>query len=300
MQRLNSVFGVFSGGRICRLLSLSMGILLAGCGLRVPPIQEVGDRAEGQRFVDAVVSNINCELRGAFNDLRDTYPQGTFMDNWGAQTTLTLTYDETGALAPGALGTPAPLIGVFSIGGGLNLSSEAVRTETLNSYFLVSDLNKKRCSPEALPNGPFLLQSDLKLSEWLNDVYATSLMQTVNFNESVAAASNNNVVQHEVKFIITTSGTLNPSWKISTVTVNPSGNLLSLGRVRTNDLLITLGPAQQAVLALNKNGHKVVTVEPSRQAADLHLSSTIGNSISNALTNGLITNGAITNGFIIH
>jgi hypothetical protein len=250
--------------------------------------------------VDAVVSNINCELRGAFNDLRDTYPQGTFMDNWGAQTTLTLTYDETGALAPGALGTPAPLINVFSIGGGLNLSSEAVRTETLNSYFLISDLNKKRCSPEALPNGPFLLQSDLKLSEWLNDVYATSLMQTVNFNESVAAASNNNVVQHEVKFIITTSGTLHPSWKISTVTVSPGGNLLSLGRVRTNDLLITLGPAQKSVLALNKNGRKVVTLEPSRQAADLHLSSTIGNSIGNALTNGLITNGVITNGFTIH
>ena len=94
---------------------------------------------------DAVVSNINCELRGAFNDLRETYPQGTFFDKWGIQTTLTLTYDESGALAPGALGTPAPAIGVFSIGGGLNLSSEAVRTETLNAYFLVWDLNKKRC-----------------------------------------------------------------------------------------------------------------------------------------------------------
>jgi hypothetical protein len=295
MQRLNWVFDVFSGGgRIGQLLSLSIGVLLAGCGLRVPPIQEVGDRAEGQRFVDAVVSNIKCELRGAFNDLRESYPKGTFIDKWGVQTTLTLTYDENGALAPSALGTPAPLIGVFSIGGGLNLGSEAVRTETLNAYALVSDLSKQRCSPEARPNGPFLLQSDLKLSEWLYDIAGASMMNTISIPESQAATSNNNVIQHEVKFIITTSGNLTPTWKISTVTVNPTGNLLTLGRTRTNDLLITLGPAVEAVVKL-ENGHKVVTAEPSSQAANLHLSSTIGNAINTAVTNGLSANG-----FIIH
>jgi hypothetical protein len=298
MHRFNAVFVALARSTY-RLLSLSMGILLAGCGLRVPPISEMGGQVDQQRLVDAIVLNINCELRGAFNDLRETYPKGTFMDKWGAQTTMTLTYDETGALAPGALGTPAPLIGVFSIGGGLDLSSEAVRTETLNAYALVSDLDKNRCSPADEPNGPFLLQSDLKLSEWLRDVAGASMMKTISIPEAEAAASNNNVIQHEVKFIVTTSGTLNPSWKISTVIVNPSGNLLTLGRVRTNDLLITLGPAQQAVVKL-ENGHKVVTSEPSLQAANLHLSSTIGNSINTAITNGLSTNGLITNGFVIH
>jgi hypothetical protein len=205
-----------------------------------------------------------------------------------------LTYDETGTLAPGALATPAPLIGVFAIGGGLNLSSEAVRTETLNAYALVSDLNKKRCSPEDRPNGPFLLQSDLKLFEWLSDVAGANMMKTISIPESEAAASNNNVVQHEVNFIITTGGTLNPSWKISTVIVNPSANLLSLDRIRTNDLIITLGPPVQAVVTL-ENGHKVVTSEPSSQAANLHLTSTVGNAINNAITSGLNANG-----FIIH
>jgi hypothetical protein len=296
MQQFNSVFDVFGRPLTCRLLSLSTGLLLAGCGLRVPPIQELGGRPEQQSFVDAVVSNIKCELRDALNDLRETHPEGTFLDKWGVQTTLTLTYDESGALAPGALGTPAPLIGVFSIGGGLNLSSEAVRIETLNAYALVSDLDKKRCSPAARPNGPFLLQSDLKLSEWLSDVAGASMMKTISIPESEAAASNNNVIQHEVKFIVTTSGTLNPSWKISTVTVDPTGNLLSLGRIRTNDLIITLGPAVQAVVKL-ENGHKVVVTSagPSEQAANLHLSSTIGNAINNAITNGLNVNG-----FIIH
>ena len=137
------------------------------------------------------------------------------------------------------------------------------------------------------------------VSEWLYDVAGASLMNTISIPESQAAASGNNVIQHEVKFIITTSGTLTPSWKISTVTVNPNGNLLSLGRVRTNDLVITLGPAVEAVVKL-ANGHKVVTAEPSSQAANLHLSSTVGNAINTAITNGLITNGLNVNGFIIH
>jgi hypothetical protein len=67
MHRFNAVFAVFLGASICRQLSLSMGVLLSGCGLRVPEIQEIGDRAAGQRFVQAVVNNITCELRGAFN-----------------------------------------------------------------------------------------------------------------------------------------------------------------------------------------------------------------------------------------
>jgi hypothetical protein len=292
MQRFNTVFSVLAPSTY-RLLSLSIGILLAGCGLRVPPIQEVGDRTDGQRFVQAVVTNINCELRGAFYDLRQAYPQGTFLDKWGVQTTLSLTYDESGALAPTVLGTPAPAIGVFSIGAGLNLSSEAVRTETLNAYFLVSDLSKGRCSEAALANGPFLLQSDLKLSEWLFDAVSASMTQTVNFDVTTAAGTSN-VIQHEIKFIIVTSGTLNPSWKISTVTVN-SGNLFSLSRTRTNDLTMTLGPAVPAAVTADKNGHKVVRFGPSEQAANLHLSSTIGNAINNAISNGLNVNG-----FIIH
>lgn len=239
------------------------------------------------------VTNINCELRGAFNDLRQAYPRGTFLDKWGVQTTLSLTYDESGALAPTVLGTPAPAIGVFSIGAGLNLSSEAIRTETLNAYFLVSDLSKGRCSEAALANGPFLLQSDLKLSEWLFDAVSASMTQTVNFDVTTASGTSN-VIPHEIKFIIVTSGTLNPSWKISTVVVN-SGNLLSLSRSRTNDLTMTLGPAVPAAVTADKNGHKVVSFGSSEQAANLHLSSTIGNAINNAITNGLNVNG-----FIIH
>jgi hypothetical protein len=256
----------------------------------VPEIQEVGDRVEGQRLVQAVLTNITCELRAALNGLRQAYPQGTFVDGWGIQTTLTLTYDETGAIAPGVLWSPpSPASSIFSLGAGLNFSSDATRTNAINAYYLVSDLEQAQCSDEARPNGLFLLQSDLKLSEWLFDAVSASMTNTINFRTTTLAVPTN-VLQHDVKFQIISSGTLNPSWVLSRLTVNPSGNLFSASRTRTNDLLITLGPASTAVVAeIAKNGRKklTVTAQPARQAADLHFSSTVANGIETGLRNAL-------------
>jgi hypothetical protein len=265
-------------------------LVLSACGVRVPEIQEVGGPPEGQRFVQALLTNIECELRGALNNLRQGYPKGTFIDKWGVQTTLTLTYDETGAIAPGVLWTPpSPLTSVFSLGAGANLSSDATRIETINAYYLVSDLEHARCSDAARPNGLFLLQNDLKLSEWLYDAVSASMTKTINFtNTALAASSPQNVIQHEVKFQIVTSGTLNPSWVLTRVTVDSTGNLLSAGRTRTNDLLITLGPAVPAVVAASaksRGGTLAVAAEPSRQAADLHLSAAINAGFETALRN---------------
>jgi hypothetical protein len=269
-----------------RLLVCVACVVLSACGLRVPEIQEVGDRAEGQRFVQAVLTNITCELRGALNDLRLAYPKGTFIDSWGIQTTLTLTYDESGAIAPGVLWSPpSPATSLFSLGAGLNFSSDATRIDTINAYYLVSDLEKARCSDEARSNGAFLLQNDLKLSEWLFDAVSASMTNTINFRNTALAVTTN-VLQHEVKFVIVSSGTLNPTWTLTRLTVDGSGNLLSAGRTRTNDLLITFGPASTAVVAaVAKDGRKstAVVAEPSRQAADLHLSSTVAAGIQNAI-----------------
>jgi hypothetical protein len=246
---------------------------------------------EGQRFVQAVLININCELRNAVNGLHAAYPQGTFIDGFGIQTTLTLIYDEKGSLAPGVSWMPpSPASAVFTLGAGLTLSSDATRTNVIDGYYLVSELEKARCSDEARPNGAFLLQSDLKLSEWLFTAVSASMTKTVNF-EDVALVAKDSVLQHEVKFVIDTGGTATPSWKLTNVTVNPSGNLLSLDRTRTNDLLITLGPASKAVIAERaKDGRRVmvVTRAPDRRAADLHLSATIATGIESAVRKALL------------
>ena len=263
-------------------------VTLLGCGLRIPPIDDSASPVEGQRFVQAILTNITCELRAAVANLHAAYPDGTFVDNFGIQTTLTLTYDEKGALAPGITwAPPSPASAVFSLGAGLNFSSDATRTNKIDAYYLVSDLQKATCSDEARPNGAFLLQSDLKLSEWLFLAVSASMTNTVNFKTTTLAVEDS-VLQHQVKFVINTNATATPSWVLSRVTVNPSGNFLTLDRTRTNDLTITLGPAVAAVVEASRSGRtKVVSRVPDRRAADLHLSAQIANGIETGVRNAL-------------
>ena len=270
------------------VLPVLLAGLSTGCGLRVPEIAESGSRIEGQQLVQAILINITCELRDAVSDLRAAYPQGTFIDGFGIQTTLTLTYEEKSALGPNVNWfPPSPVTAVFNVGAGLNLSADATRTNVIDGYYLVSDLENARCSDAARPNGLFLLQSDLKLSEWLFTAVSASLTNTVNF-KNTALGVTGNILQHEVKFVIDTSGNATPTWQFKLVTVNPSGPFVSADRTRTNDLLITLGPAVPSVVTASRNGKLVKTAgrEPNRRAADLHLSATITNGINTAVFNG--------------
>src|SRR5271170_4179988 len=176
-------------------------LFVGDCGLRVPEINDFGDRVEAQQFVQAVLINITCELRSAVVDLREAYPQGPFIDGFGIQTTLTLTYDEKGSLAPGVTWMPpSPANAVFTLAAGLSFSSDATRVNVIDGYYLVSDLEKAKCSDAARPNGAFLLQSDLKLSEWLFDAVSASMTNTVNF-KAAALVAKDSVLQHEVKFV---------------------------------------------------------------------------------------------------
>jgi hypothetical protein len=272
------------------VVSMFLGGLLCGCGLRVPEIADSGSRVEGQQLVQAILINITCELRDAVNDLREAYPDGTFIDGYGIQTTLTLTYQEKGTLAPSVNWfPPSPASAIFNIGAGINLSSDATRKNVIDGYYLVSDLKNARCSDAARPNGLFLLQSDLKLSEWLFTAVSASLTNTVNFRNT-ALGVKESILQHGVKFVVDTSANATPTWKFKLVTVNPGGTFLNIDRSRTNDLLITMGPANAAVVAASRKDGKptsVVRREPDRRAADLHLSATIANSLNTALSSAL-------------
>jgi hypothetical protein len=67
----------------------------------------------------------------------------------------------------------------------------------------------------------------------------------------------------EIKFIIVTNGNVTPTWKLLRVSANTgSAPLFSLGRIRTHDLIITIGPNNQ-------------------QTLNTHLASQIGNAVSN-------------------
>jgi uncharacterized membrane protein YgcG len=66
----------------------------------------------------------------------------------------------------------------------------------------------------------------------------------------------------EIKFIIVTNGNVTPTWKLLRVSANTTGSLLSLGRIRTHDVIITIGPNTQ-------------------QTLNTHLASQIGTAVSN-------------------
>jgi hypothetical protein len=89
---------------------------MSGCGTYVPGLQESYDPQNPQTMVDAIVSNVQCEVQSAVQflilDDQDAVvaaaalgkvqkPSLTWLKKWAAQVTLTLTVDEKSSLNPG-------------------------------------------------------------------------------------------------------------------------------------------------------------------------------------------------------
>jgi hypothetical protein len=260
------------GAGICLAVSAALG----GCGTYVPNMSEFpGDRVSEQQLVQKIVQGVRCELRDAVNHFYDKQKrEHLFIDDWGAQLTLTLTIEERSELNPTALWIPNR---IFSLFGGVDLSSDAVRIDTVNSFHTIQEIRAlQSCIPEERPVGPFLLESDLKLENLLFDSQTASDTGQVNFAETAAeiarTGGGKNVIQHEVKFKVVSSGNVTPSWRLSRVwSVNPTGIFLSALRDRTQDLLITLGPIDISGTAL------------APPAAAIALSSQIGIAVSNSI-----------------
>jgi len=223
------------------------------CKLSIPGLQDSGNPVDDQLFVMALMSNIACELREAVSYISETHDlfkkkykgayTGISIDTWGAQMTLTLS---TGGLANGTYGA-------------------ATRMNRINTYQLVADLKKAVCGPGGRPDGGNLLQTDLKLREWL--------VSAVSSDDVVASGPPRvpfqNALQHEVKFVILSTGVSSLPWKATSVAVDRRPNSAVLPEMRVHDLIITFGPTVSS--GANSTGRKDARV-PSQQASDLHLS----------------------------
>jgi hypothetical protein len=257
-------------------LWLAVSAALGGCGTYVPNIPEFsGDPVSEQQLVQRIIQAVTCELRDAVNNFYARQQrQHLFIDNWGAQLTLTLTVEERSEFNPTAIWTPN---GTLSLFGAVDVSADATRIDTINSFHTVREIRiLESCSPEERPVGPFLLASDLKLENLLFGSQTTADTGQVNYAETARAGSGKNVIQHEVKFIVMTSGNINPTLTLSRVWVvnpreNPSGLFLAALRNRTQDLLITFGPTDETGTNL------------APAAASIALSSQIGIAVSNSL-----------------
>jgi len=292
MRRLKMLLTVFAFG------------LLGGCGgTQVPEIQEFwGDANDTAIKVNAIAGQVKCELSEAVRSLiandkkladeRHIPRQTKWLETWYAQVALILTIDEKTALSPGlSLTTPFenaitrfPNGNVttpqsFSLGLGGTLSADATRIDKLNYFYVLSDFldegpKNLSCIPIRNDKGDLFLQSDLKLREWL---YIAALPKFTGIVEYPAAVvqGQQNVISHEVKFEIISSGNITPTWKLVRVSANTGASpLFGTSRDRTQDLIITLGPAQKA------EAERQTLSTPAQNSA---LASEIGASVAAAI-----------------
>ena len=264
--------------------AVACSLLLAGCGTYVPNIQEFpGDSTTGNQLVQAIVTNIKCELQDALQDFYErTRGRRTFLDTWGILTDLNLQIVEKGEVKPSVgLSPPSPASAVFTLGIGLNGSSEATRTNSIKSFDTVSQLRKlQRCPPE-LRGGPMLLQSNLKLNEWLISALLADSTGDANFRKFVTTDS---VLTHEVKFEVATGAGLTPVWTLTRATINdPNADFLFASRTRTHHLTITIGPTDYIPASPGRTAGR----GPARSTADAALASQIGVAVGNSLNRSL-------------
>jgi hypothetical protein len=262
--------------------------VLGACGTYVPEIQELPYSAvDGQLLVKEIVRNVHCEVKRAVTyvieeDKRLASQNGVRLapwleNNWGVTIQLTLTIDEKGSVDPSLTSTPNAVSALFTLGAGGSVSSQATRIDTLYSFYTVKDLYTlpKNCARANPAQGSFLLESDLKLREWLVDTVLTSATGDVNYPSKIDGPLKDDVISHEVKFEVDTSGSITPTWTLTRVTINPTSPFLSASRNRTHDLIITLGPTDQT----SKRAGPVATTA--------QLSSAIGLAVANGIKNTL-------------
>jgi len=261
-----------------RFAAVLVALLLVGCGTYVPSLEEfAADPTAEAQLVQAILTNIKCELRDAIYtfDHPDpassfTRPTPTYIDKWGVITNLALTIAEKSAANPTAELLPvSPASAVFTATLGVSGSAEATRTDKIQSFITIAELRalnqRGKCDPR-LRGGPFLLQNDLKLSHWLTAALVGNATGVVNFSTFTPKDS---VLTHDVKFEIVTSGDLTPQWKLVRANINTNGTFLSATRDRTHQLTLTLGPTDE----------KFIT-KPSRQLSDAALTQAIGNAVA--------------------
>jgi hypothetical protein len=301
---------------------------LAGCGTFVPGFGEFYDTAVPDSLIDALVSYVHCEVKSQVEfiilDDIDIVQRGyetrrhlQWLDDWGAQLSLTLTVEDKTTLSPGVTFnkilpnsvTQFPLNGnvttaqLQTVSLGATGSADATRKAVI-SWFVdfreftkertdkpstraplaakgdaraaakpVTDLTKRltpelerakrvydRLQQEAIASGStiasickrpggVLIEGDLKLREWLVMSLRTAFVQggvTGDFAKDLQneiKVAKKDVLQNQITFVVQYSGSVTPAWKLVQITANQSGNFFNAQRTRTQDLVITLGPA---------------------------------------------------------
>ncbi len=294
---------------MCRVLLAVVTLFLASCGTYVPEIEEFwGTPQDTNVKVTQIAGQVVCELRKAVQSVVWAAPPvlvqkpgepppppprdlSWFVNKWAVQVTLNLNIIENSALTPGvsynniyrngitsfpgaaAVTTPQSL----TLGLGATGSVAATRNDKLNMFYTVKELlngpvsTQLPCLHATQANASLFLESDLKIYDWLSASILPYGAGVIDYANNTTAQ---NAITHDIKFEIVSSGSVNPQWKLVRFSGGTNPALLAAGRDRTQELIITFGPAQKGMLA--------------PPAANSHLANETGSAVSQAIQ-GLAT-----------
>lgn len=240
--------------RISRLVSLvgaSVIVVLGGCGTYIPQMQEAWETSRtpvltaGGDLEFKIREKIYCDIVQAVHDNDALLPA-----RWGAQVTVDLQVDETGALNPGVSFIEPLSDGQSrSLGLGVTLSSQGTREDKFGNYWNLDKLRKfsgGTCKVDSpyWHGSSLLLESDLGISTWLRDRLASDIaLPSSQLPSDAGDTFKQDVMSYHVKFVVISSGSVNPVWKLVRFSAGDGSTLATANRTRTHDLLITFGPA---------------------------------------------------------
>jgi hypothetical protein len=233
------------------LATVSVGLMLGGCGTYVPQIQEAWETSRtpvltaGGDLEFKIREKIYCDIVQAIQENDALLPS-----RWGVQTTVDLQVDESGALNPGVSFIEPLSDGQSrSLGLGATLSSQGTREDKFSTYWNLDKLRKFRggtCDTDkpALRGSSLLLQSELGISAWLRDrLQSERALPSSQIPSDAGDTFKQDVMSYHVKFVVISSGSVNPVWKLVRLSAGDGSTLVTANRTRTHDLLVTFGPA---------------------------------------------------------
>ena len=247
-------------------------VLLTGCGVRIPQIQEFWEGVDVTGDMEfRIKQKIFCEVVDALRLVRDGIDvrvNGRLVipDSYGVQMQISLTVDEVGAANPGvtfnhtlpnAIANAVTVPQSFTLGASGTLSSTATRTDISYSYYNVGKISARGANswchdPSTKPSlhgSSPLLKSDLGIADYLQGAVAGAalLHSSAPAKGGAGKTAKLDVYSYEIKFVVVTSGGITPTWKLVNVSAN-TGNLplINAGRTRTHDLTLTFGPGTDA------------------------------------------------------
>ena len=246
---------------------------LSGCGLYVPnkhlfrsdqryidpTNQEMFQNTEGRSEAN-IIGNLRCEIENGIYVAAAIQHDGKnntayLRDSWGTQVTLKLIWDEQSSLSPG-LSFIHPLSNSQSrtIGFGGSASAHATRIETVTFLYENKALwdaeakwlrdgvaNPKQSMSDCTRRETgTMIDSNLKISEFIVDKATVASTGIASTDEPENAPFS--VFQEQLTFVGAYSANFTPTWKLTRLGANTTGNLVAGTRTVTGDVIITLGP----------------------------------------------------------